>query len=108
MSNNSLKEIEQLIPELPKKDITLGYKFLLSRDFESLQSLINSAIIKIERNARKENPKEEYLSIDLEKLEELKVLVDDYYSMIEITEEDIDIYDDLDPEEINEDENYYY
>ena len=90
MNNNTVEEIKNLIPELPKKDIILGQKFLLNRDFESLQMLVNSAIIKVERNLKKEIVEHEYLEINLDKLEELKDKIDDYYGQIEPLK---DIYD---------------
>lgn len=101
MNNNTVEEIKNLIPELPKKDIILGQKFLLNRDFESLQMLVNSAIIKVERNLKKEIVEQEYLEINLDKLEELKDKVDEYYEQIEPLK---DIYDDTILEDL---EDYY-
>lgn len=101
MNNNTVEEIKNLIPELPKKDIILGQKFLLNRDFESLQMLVNSAIIKVERNLKKEIVEHEYLEINLDKLEELKVKVDEYYEQIAPSE---NIYDDTILDDL---EDYY-
>lgn len=97
--SNLVKRIQELIPYLPIKDIDLGYKFLSSRDFESLKDLIDSAIIKVKRNLGKENPREEYLKINIEKLQSLKAEVDTYYSMLEIPEQEYnDFYEDYNDE----------
>lgn len=76
--NTPTERIHSLIPFLPKKDIVLGYKFLEKRDFESLAELVDSALFKIKNNIKKENPKKEYLDIDLAAINELKVEVDLY------------------------------
>ena len=47
---------------LPKSDIVLAQRFIDSRDFESLQELVDSAIIKARKSLNSDNPKEEYLS----------------------------------------------
>lgn len=83
-----IKIIEELIPFLPKKDIDLGHKFLKNRDFESLKMLVDSALIKVRNGLRKANPKEEYLSIDIDNLQTLKAEIDTYYSMLELPEQD--------------------
>lgn len=79
----SLEIINTLIDSLPRKDIILGHKFLDIRDFDSLKELIDSTIIKIKRNMRSNNPKEEYLSINLDDLINLKSEVDSYRTNIE-------------------------
>ena len=72
---------------LPERDIPLGNKFLSDRNFESLKELVDSAIYKIKKNLRTDNPREEYLKIDLEDLSKLKLEVDLYLSMIELSED---------------------
>ena len=72
---------------LPERDIPLGNRFLSDRDFESLKELVDSAIYKIKKNLRTDNPREEYLKIDLEDLSKLKLEVDLYLSMIELSED---------------------
>ena len=52
------------------------------RDYDSLQSLVGSAIYKIEKNLISNNPKEEYLLIDIVKLNELKAEIDSYILLI--------------------------
>ena len=71
---------------LPERDIPLGNRFLSDRNFESLKELVDSAIDKIKKNLRTDNPREEYLKIDLEDLSKLKLEVDLYLSMIELRE----------------------
>ena len=44
-----IKRIELLISSLPKRDIPIGTKYLKDRDFEALQMLIDSAIIRVKR-----------------------------------------------------------
>ena len=72
---------------LPERDIPLGNRFLSDRNFESLKELVDSAIYKIKKNLRTDNPREEYLKIDLEDLSKLKLEVDLYLSMIVLSED---------------------
>lgn len=71
---------------LPANDIKFAEKYLASRDFESLQLLISSALSKANRELKKETPKKEYLDLDLEKLETLKAEVDMYCLQLGIEE----------------------
>lgn len=103
MDNSSVQRISKLISALPKSDISFGDKYLKERDFESLQLLVNSSIVRVKKGLTKEIPKEEYLKVDLERLNQLKVEVDEYYSMLGLPEEDSEIYDDFDNDEFNED-----
>lgn len=83
MSNKGpIDRIKALIPSLPSGDIELANKFLNNRDFESLQLLVNSAIVRVEKGLNKK----EYLKADLEKMDELKVEVDLYCDALELTE----------------------
>lgn len=102
MDSNLIDRICKLIPALPESDVPFGDKYLRERNFESLQLLVNSSIVRVKKGLAKEAPKEEYLKVDLEKLNKLKVVVDEYYSMLELPEEE-DIYDDFDEDEFNED-----
>lgn len=90
-----VERIKVLISSLPKRDIPLGHKFLDVRDFDSLKELVDSAIYKVKKSQRSENPKEEYASISLEDLSRLKSEVDMY---IEILEPSDDVYSELDYE----------
>ena len=82
-----VERMRALIDSLPERDIPLGNKFLSDRNFESLKELVDSAIYKIKKNLRTDNPREEYLKIDLEDLSKLKLEVDLYLSMIELSED---------------------
>lgn len=91
MDSNLIERIKSLIPSLPKKDVDLGYKLLEKRDFESLNDLVSSAVYKVKKNLRTSNPKEEYVNLDMDSLEELQYEVQDYYSQFEpFTENELD------------------
>lgn len=77
-----IKKIESLISALPESDIKHGSKFLKDRDFESLQLLVDSAIYRIKKNLDNENPKEEYLKVNMEDLRTLQVEVDYYVRLV--------------------------
>lgn len=79
-----IERMLELIPFLPEKDIPLGYKFIESRDFESLKMLVDSAVVRVNKNNKRENPKKEYLNADLSKINILKIEVDNYYNMLNI------------------------
>lgn len=83
--SKTIQEIRKLIPFLPEKDIPLGYKFLDSRDFESLQELTNSAIKKV-RNSRSLSAKpelaERYKDVDTVMLYDLSYCIQDYISKL--------------------------
>ena len=83
MSSTPVERIRKLISLLPEKDIHLGYKFLDNRDFYSLKELVDSAINKIRMDRRKENPRPEYLKIDLDSLNVLKSEVDVYLMQLD-------------------------
>lgn len=94
----AVDRMRKLLNSLPKSDITLGEQFIQSRDFESLKDLVDSAIFKTRKNIKSENPKQEYLDVDLTELSNLKAEVDVYLTQLEVpnnaSEEDIeDDYD---------------
>ena len=86
--------MRKLLNSLPKSDITLGEQFIQSRDFESLKDLVDSAIFKTRKNIKSENPKQEYLDVDLTELSNLKAEADVYLTQLEVPsnewEEDIE------------------
>jgi len=82
MENNLVQTMRRLLPSLPEKDIAIGNKFLANRDFESLQELVDSAIVKVKRDRSKETPK--YGDIDLADLERLSGIVSDYTSQLQL------------------------
>lgn len=88
--------IKDLIKFLPEKDISLGYKLLEQRDIKTLKSLVNSAFYKVDKNYTEENPKEEYLKINLDELIILRNIVDNYYSLqVDYDDESINISEDI-------------
>lgn len=96
--SNPVKRMKALMYALPERDIPLGHKFLNERNFDSLKELVDSAIYKVRRNLKSDNPKEEYLKVNLEDLSKLKSEVDIYYDQWEIPEstiynEDFDDYE---------------
>lgn len=93
-----IERMRKLLNSLPKSDITLGKQFIQSRDFESLKDLVDSAIYRVRKNIKSENPKQEYLDVDLTELSNLKAEVDVYLTQLEVPsngwEEDLeDDYD---------------
>ena len=79
---------------LPKSDIVLAQRFIDSRDFESLQELVDSAIIKARKSLNSDNPKEEYLSLDIDELARLKAEVDVYTEQLQLPyQNEIDNYE---------------
>lgn len=98
-----IDRIKALIPSLPEGDIKFAHKFLNSRDFESLQLLVNSSLVRVKRGLSKENPKEEYLKADLGEMRKLKSEIDAYCEAFELPEQESD--EDFGSEEYNQD--YY-
>lgn len=95
--------IKALIPSLPEGDAKLAHKFLNSRDFESLQLLVDSSLVRVKKGLSKENPKEEYLRADLGEMRKLKSEIDTYCGALELPEQEE--YEDFNSEEYNQD--YY-
>ena len=95
--STQIETIRRLIVYLPKRDIQLGYKFLNRRDFDSLKELIDSAIYKVEKNLASENPKDEYVNLDLDMMNELQQEVYLYAINLELpdNEDDYNNYDDF-------------
>lgn len=102
-SKEPVSRIRALIPSLPEGDIELAYKFLNDRDFDSLQLLINSSLVRVKKDLNRENPREEYLKADLGGMEKLKLEIDLYCEVFELPEQDG--YDGFSSEEYNQD--YY-
>ena len=89
--------IRVLISSLPERDIPLGHKFLDKRDFDSLKELVDSAMYKVKKSQRSENPKEIYAKVSLEDLSRLKSEVDMYIVQIEPPSEE-DFYSEIEYE----------
>lgn len=96
--------IKALIPSLPEGDAKLAHKFLNSRDFESLQLLVDSSLVRVKKGLSRENPKEEYLRADLGEMSKLKSEIDTYCEALELPEREGE-YEDFNSEEYNQD--YY-
>lgn len=88
-----VERIRNLTKYLPKGDIALAQRFIDSRDFESLQELVDSAIIKVRKSLRGDNPKEEYLSLDMDELTKLKAEVDCYVEQLTLPNNEEDNYE---------------
>ena len=84
-----VKRMKALICSLPERDIPLGHKFLNERSFDSLKELVDSAIYRVRRSLKSDNPKEEYLKVNLEDLNRLKSEVDMYIIQWGIPEDDM-------------------
>ena len=93
--------IKALIPSLPERDAKLAHKFLNSRDFESLQLLVDSSLVRVKKGLSKESPKEEYLKADLGEMRKLKSEIDTYCEALELPEQEE--YEDFSSEEYNQD-----
>ena len=98
-----IDRIKALIPSLPEGDARLAHGFLNSRNFESLQLLVDSSLVRVKKGLSKESPKEEYLKADLGEISRLKSEVDTYCMALELPEQEG--YEDFSSEEYNQD--YY-
>ena len=107
MKNNPVKTISDLCRNLPEKDIFYADAFILRRDFTSLRDLVSSTMKKVEKNYTKENPKEDLLKVDYDKLKNLLNEIDNYLILLgedmNDFKEDDDIY-----EEVEYNENDWY
>ena len=101
-----VERMKALMDSLPERDIPLGHKFLNERDFNSLKELIDSAIYKVKKSLKSDNPREEYRKVNLEDLNMLKSEVDMYIIQLEIPEDGM--YDeDLDFDDCEIEEEFY-
>ena len=98
-----IDRIKALVSSLPEEDAKLAHKFLNGRDFESLQLLVDSSLVRVKKGLSKESPKEEYLKADLGEMRKLKSEVDTYCEALELPEQEE--YEDFSSEEYNQD--YY-
>ena len=102
--SKALSRIATLISSLPEKDTSLGFNFLRERDFDSLKALVDSALYKVKKSRNDENPREEYLKVNLTELRKLKTEVDVYVAQLEPFE---DYYDENFVEFGTNEEEYY-
>lgn len=84
--SKTLKNIKKFINYLPSKDVQIGFRFLEQRDFDKLKELVDSALIRTKRNLKTDNPKQEYLNVDLDSLNILKAEVDVYVFQLNLPE----------------------
>lgn len=98
-----IDRIKALIPSLPGGDVKLAHRYLNSRDFESLQLLVDSSLVRVKKGLSKESPKEEYLKADLGEMRKLKSEVDTYCEALGLPEQEE--CEDFSSEEYNQ--NYY-
>lgn len=75
MESPQVQRIRKLIPSLPEKDIPIGNKLLEARNWEELQNLVSSAIVKMERATSKGDGR--YANIDLPSLYDLQASIPD-------------------------------
>lgn len=102
--SRQLSRITALISSLPEKDTSLGFNFLRERDFDSLKALVDTALYKVKKSRNDENPREEYLKVNLTELRKLKTEVDVYVARLEPFE---DYYDENFVEFGTNEEEYY-
>ena len=98
-----IDRIEALVSSLPEGDARLAHEFLNSRDFEYLQLLVDSSLVRVKKGRSKESPKEEYLKANLGEMRKLKLEVDTYCEALELPKQEG--YEDFSSEEYNQD--YY-
>lgn len=82
MKISPVKIITALCKYLPEKDKFYADAFIIRRDFTSLRDLVESDIRKVEKNLTKENPKEELLNIQIDKLRALLNKIDEYLLLL--------------------------
>lgn len=73
MESPQIQKIRKLLLYLPEKDIPIGNKILEKRDFEELNCLVSSAIIKVEK--ARDSGSDRYDGIDLDGLYDLQCAV---------------------------------
>lgn len=95
---NQLQKIHELIPYLPKKDISYAEKFVANRDWESLKDLTWSSLQRMENALERGILDLKYGNIDLDKIRELALVCNEYYYLI--YPEEIEVPDDYNEEEL--------
>jgi hypothetical protein len=77
-----LEKINALIPELPKEDIEYAKKFIAERNWEYLKELTWSSFKRIQIANQKTPVPQKYANLDIDKVEELALLCNEYYYLI--------------------------
>lgn len=101
--------MEELLCNLPKKDIKFAEKFIKERNFEALQELVISDIQKIEKKCNPTSLEPEDLKMEeaLDALCKLRNEVESYLSLLGYSSEEIyGIGEDLDDDESFYTEDY--
>ena len=95
---NQLQKINELIPYLPKKDISYAEKFVANRDWESLKDLTWSSLQRMENALERGILDLKYGNVDLDKIRELALVCNEYYYLI--YPEEMEVPDDYNEEEL--------
>ena len=82
MKISPVQKITALCKHLPENDKFYADAFIIRRDFTSLRELVDSDLRRIEKNLTKENPNQELLNIDIDKLRKLLNIIDDYLFLL--------------------------
>lgn len=75
-------KIKELVKHLPERDIPYANVFIQDHNIESLKELVDSAYYLTKKNQAKEKVPKEYQNINLENLMDLKIEVDNYYTLL--------------------------
>ena len=75
-------KIKELVKHLPERDIPYANVFIQDHNIESLKELVDSAYYLTKKNQAKEKVPKEYQNINLEDLMDLKIEVDNYYTLL--------------------------
>ena len=75
-------KIKELVKHLPERDIPYANVFIQDHNIESLKELVDSAYYLTKKNQAKEKVPKEYQHINLEDLMDLKIEVDNYYTLL--------------------------
>lgn len=83
----AVERMRKLTNRLPESDTPSGGRLVNERQSGSLQEPADSAVFRVNRNVRGDNPQEEYLGVDLRELKKLKAEVDVYVEQLPDEEE---------------------
>lgn len=67
-----------LVSMLPLPDRDIAIELIEKRDFDTLQELVSSAIIRTEKNLNSDSPKEVYLNANITGMNSLLSIIDSY------------------------------
>lgn len=81
--NNLYQSIQTGIQYLPEKDRILAQKYLQQRNFEYLQELVDSCLVRIKKNKHKQKQDVELKNIQRDKIEMLSFNITAYASYLE-------------------------